>query len=229
MTHLIPKDRPPASAGLSKNARRRTVVFGEQGQQDCGVEFPDPTEPRDPDDEGAPGLPPERAEEFVRLLGQNQRRLLIYVMSLVPRWSDAEEVLQETNLVLWREFGSFRPGSNFSAWACRIALNRVLAWRKRQRRERLEFSAEFLEAVAEEITSEAERLEERSRLLARCIEKLPAKQRTMLRARYTEGRAIEAIAREAGRTADAVYRALSRTRQALHECVTRALEQRGRA
>lgn len=194
------------------------------------MESPGPIEGRSLDDDDvAPGLPPERAEEFVRLLGQNQRRLMIYVMSLVPRWADAEEVLQETNLVLWREFGGFRPGSNFAAWACRVALNRVLAWRKRQKRDRLEFSAEFLEAVAEEISAEAERLEERSRLLARCIEKLPARQRAMLRARYTEGRAIDAIAREAGRSADAVYRALSRVRQALHHCVSRALEQGGGA
>src|SRR6516165_3336353 len=82
---------------------------------------------------------PKRVEEFVRLLGQNQRWLLIYVTSLVPVWSDTEEVIQETNLVLWREFDRFESGTNFTAWAFRVALNQVLAWRKRRRRDRLEF------------------------------------------------------------------------------------------
>ena len=51
-----------------------------------------------------------RIDEFVRLLAQNQRRLFLYVRTLVPNHADAEEVLQNTNLVLWREFGTFEPG-----------------------------------------------------------------------------------------------------------------------
>jgi RNA polymerase sigma factor (sigma-70 family) len=104
---------------------------------------------------------PKRVEEFVRLLGQNQRWLLIYVTSLVPVWSDTEEVIQETNLVLWREFDRFESGTNFTAWAFRVALNQVLAWRKRRRRDRLEFSPAFLEVVAAATAADVERLEER--------------------------------------------------------------------
>src|SRR3954469_23572749 len=107
----------------------------------------------------------ERVEEFVRLLGQNQRRIFVFVMSMVPNWDDAEEIIQETNLLLWREFDRFQQGTNFAAWACRVALNQTLAWRKRKQRDRLTFSPDFLEAVAAEASNEAERLEERSRLL----------------------------------------------------------------
>lgn len=167
--------------------------------------------------------PPERVEAFVQLLGQNQRRIFLYVMSLVPNWSDAEEILQETSLLLWREFDRFQPGTNFAAWACRVALNQVLAWRKRKQRDRLEFSAAFLEAVAAEADAEADRLEDRARALARCLEKLPEKHRALLRFRYSEGRPIDAIGRELGRTVDAVYRALSRIRHTLHDCISRSL------
>src|SRR5262249_53885031 len=131
-------------------------------------------------------LPPERVEEFVRLLGQHQRRLFLYVLCLVPDWNDAEEVMQETNLVLWREFARFEPGPNFAARACRVAFHQVLAWRKRRQRDRLEFSDAFLGAVAEETAAELDRLEERSAALAGCIEKLPGDQRDLLRRRYTQ-------------------------------------------
>jgi RNA polymerase sigma-70 factor (ECF subfamily) len=171
----------------------------------------------------------ETVDTFVRLLGQNQRRIFLYVMSLVSDWNDAEEIIQETNLVLWREFGRFQPGTNFSAWACKVALHQVLAWRKRVRRDRLEFSPAFLEAVAEEASAAADALEERSQHLARCIERLPKDHRNLLRLRYSEGLAIDAIARQLDRSEDAVYRALSRIRRALHECVTRSRLLEGRS
>lgn len=174
---------------------------------------------------GVPGLSPERVDAFVRLLGQNQRRIYQYVLTLVPRWADAEEIIQETNLVLWREFDRFQPGTNFPAWACKVAFHQVLAWRKRRQRDRLEFSPAFLEVVAEETAASADVLEERSQALARCLEKLPAHQRDLVRLRYSEGSSIEAIARQVERTVEAVYRALSRVRHTLHDCVTRSLVQ----
>ena len=177
----------------------------------------------------AGSVSPESVDAFVRLLGQNQRRIFLYVMSLVPNWNDAEEIIQETNLVLWREFGRFEMGTNFTAWACKVALHQVLAWRKRVKRNRLEFSPAFLEAVAEEASAAADELEERSQCLARCIERLPAERRQMLQLRYSDGLAIEAIARQLARTEEAVYRALSRIRRALHDCVTRARFLEGRS
>jgi RNA polymerase sigma-70 factor (ECF subfamily) len=169
----------------------------------------------------APGT--DRVEEFVRLLGQNQRRLFLYVMSLVPNYNDAEEVLQETNLVLWREFGQFTLGTSFAAWACKVAFHQVLAWRKRRQRDRLELSDAWLEAIADEVSATADALEERAQALAGCIDKLPPQHRDMLRLRYSEGQSIEAIAGRVGRTVDAVYRVLSRIRQTLYDCVSRTL------
>jgi RNA polymerase sigma-70 factor (ECF subfamily) len=171
--------------------------------------------------QGAPKS--QRVDEFVRLLGQNQRRIFVFVMSMVPNLTDAEEIVQETNLLLWREFDSFQTGTNFAAWACRVAWNQTRAWRKRKQRDRLEFSEAFLDAVAEEATLKADQLEDRAQALAHCIEKLPERHRALLRTRYDEGRDIAAIGRQLGRSTDAVYRALSRIRLTLYECVTQTL------
>jgi RNA polymerase sigma-70 factor (ECF subfamily) len=108
-----------------------------------------------------------------------------------------------------------------------VAFNQVLAWRKRRQRERLVFSEAFLEAVAAEVSADAELLEERSHQLAGCIQKLPPHHRELIRLRYSEGNAVETIASEAHRTVDAVYRMLSRIRQALFDCVTHSLGQEG--
>ena len=76
----------------------------------------------------------DRVDEFVRLLAQNQRRLYVYVHTLVPHHADAEEVLQNTNLVLWREFGTFEPGTNSRAWLLRIQYNLFCTQYRRGRR-----------------------------------------------------------------------------------------------
>jgi RNA polymerase sigma-70 factor (ECF subfamily) len=178
---------------------------------------------------GSADVAPETVDAFVRLLGQNQRRIFLYVMSMVPNWTDAEEIIQETNLVLWREFARFEQGTNFTAWACKVAFHQVLAWRKRVKRNRLEFSPGFLEAVAEEASAASEHLEERSQCLARCIERLPADRRHLLKLRYSDGLAIPTIAGQLARTEEAVYRALSRIRRLLHDCVTRTRLLEGRS
>jgi RNA polymerase sigma-70 factor (ECF subfamily) len=170
----------------------------------------------------------ERVDEFVRLLGQNQRRIFVYVLSLVPRWSDAEEIVQETNLLLWREFGQFEPGTNFAAWACRVAFHQVLAWRKRRQRDRLEFNDGVL-AVSAEAIKVSDELEDRQAALSGCLEELPVHHRELIRLRYNEGQDVQHIAARQERSTEAVYRALSRVRQALYDCVTRKLSREGLA
>ena len=60
-----------------------------------------------------------------------ERMVYGYILSLVPNWADADEILQETNIRLWEEFEKFQPGTNFAAWAIRVAHFQVLTWRKR--------------------------------------------------------------------------------------------------
>ncbi len=168
-------------------------------------------------------LPPQRIDEFLRLLAKEHRRLFMYIMSLMQDRNAAEDVLQEAHLVMWREFNSFVPGTNFAAWAFRIAYHQMLAWRKRQQRDRLQFSDEFLRLIADEIESSADHLERRLEALTECIERLPEHHRELIRYRYTSGDAIEAIAQRVDRSSDAVYRMLSRIRQLLHDCISKTL------
>jgi RNA polymerase sigma-70 factor (ECF subfamily) len=164
----------------------------------------------------------DRGNEFVKLLAQNQRRLHTYVHTLVPTVADAEEIVQEATLVLWREFDQFQRGTNFTAWACKVAFHQVLAWRKKRQRDRLQFTDEFLTAIAAEAA--ADDLEERTVVLNQCVEKLPDHHRQLVRLRYSDGLTIEALAQSLRRTSDAIYRMLSRIRQSLHQCVTRTIQ-----
>ncbi len=172
-----------------------------------------------------PGIaPPERIEQFVQLIGLHQNKIHRYLLSLVPNLHDADDLFQQTNLFLWREFDRFEEGTNFVSWACAVAYHEVLAWRKTRSRERLVFSDAFLAAVSSQLDSSAERIELRSQALVQCVEKLPKHHRELIQLRYGELGRVESIAEKVGRTTEAVYRMLSRIRRALYDCVDQALE-----
>jgi RNA polymerase sigma-70 factor (ECF subfamily) len=59
----------------------------------------------------------DRAESLIRLLTQHQEGLYRYVFALVPHEDDAEDVLQNTNVALYRKSDQYDPGKPFLPWA----------------------------------------------------------------------------------------------------------------
>src|ERR1700748_3473326 len=90
----------------------------------------------------------EQSEEFVRLITQYHMRIYLFILSLLPNRADADEVMQETNLVLWRGFEEFRPQSDFRAWAFQVAYFKVQKRLEQQQRSRVTFGKAFLDKVA---------------------------------------------------------------------------------
>ena len=169
-----------------------------------------------------PSSSQETTEHFVRELARHERWLATYVYSLVANSFDAEDVLQEVKLTLWRHFAQFEAGTNFRAWARTVALHQILNFRRsRKRHAGSVLEEKFVEAVALELDRQAGSLEQQSDLLARCLQKLPAEQRNLVVWRYFEDCSVAEIAARSHRSAEAVYRSLSRIRDALAECVRR--------
>ncbi len=169
--------------------------------------------------------PEPDAETYVRLLAEHERSLETYVHGLMRRAADAEDVLQECKLVLWKQFDRYEPGTNFLAWARKIALNLILNHRrKEERRQTSPVDQEFIEAVAAEIDRQSDRLAQRSELLRGCLLELPKAHRQAIVWRYYEGCEVDEIAAKTGRSEGATYRLLSRIRQLLNDCINQKLE-----
>lgn len=164
----------------------------------------------------------ESKKSFVRLLTRHERQVYAYILRLVVNWSDADEILQETNIRLWEEFDRFEPGTNFGAWAIRVAHYQVLTWRKRRDRSRLVFGDDVLEHVAAADGVEADD-DARRRALDECLRTLPDHNRDLLMRCYADRATIRGVAAEMRRSTDSVYKALQRIRLALHDCVARRL------
>jgi RNA polymerase sigma-70 factor (ECF subfamily) len=157
--------------------------------------------------------------EFVSLLTGVQTTLYAYLLSLVPNRQQAEDLLQETNLTIWRKAEQFEAGTSFVAWSCKIAYFHVLAHRRRSGRERTMFSEELLDFLAERQAERAEAISHRGDALRRCIEQLPANQREMLDGRYGPGGSVARLAEQTGRPAGSISVSLFRIRTALLDCV----------
>lgn len=164
------------------------------------------------------------ADEFVQLFTQNQRRLYLFALSQIPNPTEAEEVLQNTNLVIWSKYQQFRLGTNFFAWACQIARFEVLKYRERHYREKVSFSDEFVQWVADEAETESDSLEIRRNALNQCLNKLRSRDRELIQMRYAPGESGKSVAEFLGRPSNSVYQSLSRIRRTLTECVNRRLK-----
>lgn len=163
-------------------------------------------------------------EDFVRLVTGCQSRLYAYILSLVCDRDRASDILQETNVVLWRKANEFRRGSRFEAWATRVAYFQVLANRQQRSRERMVFDHGLLETIAQESAVQSERFDERQRCLRRCLEKLNRRQRALLERRYADGSSVKDIAAELGQSAGRVASRLFRIRRRLLECIECSME-----
>lgn len=159
--------------------------------------------------------------EFITQLTAHQSRLLAYIRSLTAGVHYAEEVLQRTNLVLWEKREQFEPGSNFGAWACRVAYFEVLAWRKQQQRERarLEFDDELLERIADRTPELLDQLEPRREALRICLSKLKTAERELLERRHLQDWPVRQLAEKDGRSEKGIYKALARLHAALRRCI----------
>ena len=151
-----------------------------------------------------------------------QSRLYAFLCTLLARPEDARDVLQETNVVLWKKAAEYDPSLPFEPWAFRFAHWQALAWRKRQTRDRLVFDDAAFEQIAAEfpVTGTAE---QELQALEECLAKLPEKQRALVDRRYSSGESVNAIAGADSKPPNVIAASLYRARRVLAECIATTL------
>lgn len=162
--------------------------------------------------------------EFVGQLARHQAALHSYIISLMPGMDGVDDVLQETNMVLWEKRSSFQPGTNFRAWACTIARYKVMGHRKKLANLGVPlFDDDLAEQLAAECEAEPEELEERKNALRKCLGRLGKEERRLIEHRYFSGAPLENFAKECGRGVDSLRVSLFRIRAGLKKCITSEL------
>ena len=123
--------------------------------------------------ESAGRLSQQRLDDFVQAYLPCERRIMGYISSLVPNRTDAEDISQEVCLVLWQKFDDFVGGTDFAAWAYRIAFLKVLNHRRKQPRP-IALSEEVINCISAEFLHMDTAIDAELRALGPCLDELTA-------------------------------------------------------
>lgn len=168
----------------------------------------------------------DRHEEFVTLLTTAHDRLFGYLMSLLGRWHDAQDVLQSSSLLMWRKFDTYETGSNFVAWASTICFYEAKNFRRLTARSHLKFDDDLLATLASERLVDLDLQGQRIAALEQCLNDVGLAEREFLRAAYTEHGGIAELAAKLQRAPRTLYNKLTVLRRRLTECVQRRLQEK---
>lgn len=161
--------------------------------------------------------------EYLQLVTNHQAILLGYIRSIAPKVSH-EDVLQEANIVLWDKMDKFELGTNFKAFACRVAyLKTMEALHAHKRKSWLVFDSDILDVITEHYSNDEDGQELAQSALRGCLTKLKDRDRELIHQRYTLGNTVRAIAGEMGKKEGALQQAFFRCHNALRTCMQKKL------
>ena len=159
---------------------------------------------------------------YVQQIIDWQPRLYGFVLSLIGNRSEADDVLQDVNVVLLHKQESFQVWADFGSWALRIAFLEVRGFRKRNSRACNRFSEATIEALAARVQDDPGGWGPYRGALRQCLELVPAQQRQLLELRYG-GNSVEGMAEQMGRSIGSISQTLYRIRGRLAACIRRKL------
>jgi RNA polymerase sigma-70 factor, ECF subfamily len=160
-----------------------------------------------------------RHDRFARAFVLSQGRVYGHIVTMLPNRHDAEDVFQQTSLVLWQKWDQFDPQQDFLSWACGVARNEVRNFLRRRGRDRVVLSDRLMTDLADVRLEVQPLLEERRTLLVECMKKLDFIARELLERCYLGSESMKAIARQFRTTPNALYLRLGRIRRELMECI----------
>lgn len=119
---------------------------------------------------------------FKLLMDKYKERIYWLIRRMVVKHEDAEDILQETFINIYRHVGGFAGESRLYTWIYRIAVNECLRF---FRRNKLKTTESLTESLIKEVSTEVhENAEEMTIRLQQAILRLPQKQQLVFNMRY---------------------------------------------
>jgi RNA polymerase sigma factor (sigma-70 family) len=137
-----------------------------------------------------------REAAFTQLVRKYQERLYWHIRRMVVEHEDANDVLQNVFIKVWKNLGEFREEANLYTWLYRIATNETLTWLEQQKkRSSISLSNDDEGVLENKLVAQkgfdANKLEWK---LQQAIQSLPEKQRIVFNLRYYDEMPYEEMA-----------------------------------
>ncbi|MEM1295892.1 MAG: sigma-70 family RNA polymerase sigma factor [Verrucomicrobiota bacterium] len=169
-------------------------------------------------------------EQFIGLFVRYEAELRAFALTLIPQPAEADDLLQEACISMWRKIETLESEQAYRSWAYSYLRFTALNRRRKQKRSPLVFSDQLVELIANEGEEESDFAAAELETLATCLQKLDGSQRDLI-SRYYASRetTVSHLSEELGRPASGIYKALERTRDALRACIEGGLRASGYA
>jgi RNA polymerase sigma-70 factor (ECF subfamily) len=161
--------------------------------------------------------------DFITLFLENQRRIFAFILMFIPNRSDAEDIMQETAVVLWEDFDKYTPGTNFGAWAVQVARFKILNLNRMVHNRRLRFDinlVDIIDAKAETVINESD---DRMNVLRKCLSSMKERDRWRIYLRYEKRLTTQKLAQLEKRSVHGLYKTMARIHKLLFQCIRRTL------
>jgi len=154
--------------------------------------------------------------------------LVAYARAVLGNYTAAEDVVQEAMLVVVKKFDQFQEGTSMLAWCRSIVRLEVLRVKQQRQRERTlaeRLLDDAIDAAFDEFQTAERRDDAESwrQALERCLERVPERGRSVLKARFVDELSYQQIGERVGMTLEAVRKALFRLKKQVRSCVETSL------
>jgi RNA polymerase sigma-70 factor (ECF subfamily) len=166
------------------------------------------------------------SDQFIDLVTPHQRQLLGYLRAILRDTQDAEDVLQQTYLELWRKFDQYDSTRSFFSWAREFARIQAIQFLRTSRRHKLRFSSELIDLLTDEMLAEPRQYPQESarlRSLRTCMKGLSGSDQKLLQQCYSGRHTFRQVAQTIGRSPQSLSNSLRRIRVSLLACIQRTL------
>jgi RNA polymerase sigma-70 factor (ECF subfamily) len=170
----------------------------------------------------------KRTLEFLRLFVRHQQEIYAYILTLVPKVHDADDLFQEGMVVMWEKFEQFEPGTNFAAWGVQIMRYEILDYRRNMARSKQVLVDDSLfELLMDHMSNIQNELPARIEALRKCQKLLDDRSKRMLKMRYERNVPVEEIASCLKLSRRHIYHVLGQINSMLLKCMRRTLADGG--
>lgn len=164
----------------------------------------------------------DKKDIFLKHFVKNSKKLFGFILVMVPNHVDAEDILQETALILWNKFEEYEPGTNFYAWAKEIAKHKAYEYYKKKK-SFIQIDLDFLEKIQAVNEPVLGTLEERMAALRGCLNRLDQKDLRLIHVRFQKNITLKEMAKEAHLSVHTVYKRMACIYALLQACIRRTL------
>jgi RNA polymerase sigma-70 factor, ECF subfamily len=162
-------------------------------------------------------------ERFLQLFRRNEERIFGFILKLLPNFSLAEDIMQDTMMIMWRKFDDFEEGTCFAAWGMQIARYKVMEFHQHNKKH---IVVHFNDEILKELTTDDSSVGSKNRYLVAlhgCVNKLKDQNKEIVMLRYLKEMSSKQVSVQMGVSTNVIYKNIAKIHYLLQECVEKTL------